>query len=359
MDGKPVPRIIDFGLAKATAQRLTAETLFTRAGAIVGTPAYMSPEQADSTGADVDTRTDVYSLGVVLYELLVGALPLDFHKLAFDEILRRMREEEAPRPSTKLRTLGEQSGTTAQNRGCRSAHAGPATARRSGRHCSEGSRKGALAALCHAHRNWRPISDRYLRHEPVLAHPASGAYRARKYIRRHRVGVAVAGRVGGRVGLVRRGADVATAADHERAGPGYRERDRATRIAAFMTGMFKVSDPSAARGNSITAREILDKASKEIDTGLSKDPELQAQMMQTMGDVYDSLGLYSQAQSLLTRAVDIRRRVLGPQNPDTLASMSSLGWNLMHRAATPRQRSCSARHWIFDVVSWGRSIRTH
>ena len=126
-----------------------------------------------------------------------------------------------------------------------------------------------------------------------------------------------------------------------------------------MTGMFKVSDPSAARGNSITAREILDKASKEIDTGLSKDPELQAQMMQTMGEVYDSLGLYSQAQSLLTRAVDIRRRVLGPQNPDTLTSMSSLGRSLMNRAATPRQRSCIARHWIFDVVSWGRSIRTH
>ena len=117
VDGRPVPRIIDFGLAKATAQGLTAETLFTQAGAIMGTPAYMSPEQADPAGVDVDTRTDVYSLGVVLYELLTGALPLEFHKLAFDEVLRRMREEEAPRPSTKLRTLGEQSSTTAQNRG--------------------------------------------------------------------------------------------------------------------------------------------------------------------------------------------------------------------------------------------------
>src|SRR6202142_1009933 len=92
--------------------------------------------------------------------------------------------------------------------------------------------------------------------------------------------------------------------------------------------MFKVSDPSASRGNSITAREILDKASKEIDTGLSKDPVLQAQMIQTMGEGYGTLGLHAQAQSLLTRAVDIRRRVLGPENPDTLASMSSLGQNL-------------------------------
>src|ERR1035438_6952265 len=101
VDGKPLPRIIDFGLAKATAQPLTAETLFTQAGAIVGTLGYMSPEQADSTGVDVDTRTDVYSLGVVLYELLVGAPPLEYHKLAFDQILRRLREEEAPRPSTR------------------------------------------------------------------------------------------------------------------------------------------------------------------------------------------------------------------------------------------------------------------
>src|SRR5580704_499533 len=87
IDGVPAPRIIDFGVAKATAQRLTPDAMFTRVGTIIGTPGYMSPEQADSAGTDVDTRTDVYSLGVVLYELLVGALPLDFHKLAFDEIL--------------------------------------------------------------------------------------------------------------------------------------------------------------------------------------------------------------------------------------------------------------------------------
>ena len=97
-----------------------------------------------------------------------------------------------------------------------------------------------------------------------------------------------------------------------------RERDQANRITDFMTGMFKLSDPSEARGNSITAREILDKASKDIDTGLSKDPELQAQMMNVMGTVYDTLGLFPRAQSLLTRAVEIRRRVLGPNNPDTL-----------------------------------------
>jgi tetratricopeptide (TPR) repeat protein len=104
-----------------------------------------------------------------------------------------------------------------------------------------------------------------------------------------------------------------------------RERDRANRITDFMTSMFKVSDPGEARGNSITARELLDKASKDIDTGLAKDPELQAQMMHVMGHVYYTLGLYPRAEALLTRAVEIRRRVLGPEQRDTLASMDELG----------------------------------
>src|SRR5438045_4159097 len=90
--------------------------MFTRVGALIGTPEYISPEQADSGGEDIDTRTDVYSLGVVLYELLVGALPIDIRRLSFDEVLRKLREEDAPKPSTKLRNLGEQSTVTAQNR---------------------------------------------------------------------------------------------------------------------------------------------------------------------------------------------------------------------------------------------------
>jgi eukaryotic-like serine/threonine-protein kinase len=110
VDGRAAPKIIDFGVAKATAQRLTPETMFTRVGALIGTPEYMSPEQADLGGEDIDTRTDVYSLGVVLYELLVGALPLDLteiRNLAFHEMLRRVREEDAPKPSTKLRASGD------------------------------------------------------------------------------------------------------------------------------------------------------------------------------------------------------------------------------------------------------------
>ena len=107
-----------------------------------------------------------------------------------------------------------------------------------------------------------------------------------------------------------------------------RERDRADRITTFMTNMFEVSDPSEARGNSITAREILDKSSKEIDSTLAQDPEAQAQMMEVMGEVYESLGLYGRAQFLLTRAVDTRRRVLGTAHVQTLQSMAELAWVL-------------------------------
>jgi serine/threonine protein kinase len=328
IDGKAMPRIIDFGVAKATSQKLSAETMYTRVGAVVGTLGYMSPEQADSGGEDIDTRTDVYSLGVVLYELLVGAPPFDFQKLAFDEMLRRLREQDAPRPSTKLRTLGGQSATTAQNRG-----SDPPTLARQLRGDLDAIALKALEK--ERSRRYATPSElaadigRYLRHEPVTAHAASAGYRAGKYIRRHRIGVAVA--AGLLVLLVSFGVAQTlqlrrTVRERDRAN---RERDRASRVTEFMTGMFKVSDPSVARGNSITAREILDKASKQIDTGLSKDPELQAQMMHTMAGVYDSLGLYSQAQPLFAKAIAIRRRVLGPQNPDTLTSMSSLGRTLM------------------------------
>jgi serine/threonine protein kinase len=181
VDGKPVPRIIDFGVAKATSQRLSAGTMYTRVGSIIGTLGYMSPEQADSAGEDIDTRTDVYSLGVVLYELLVGALPFDFNKLAYDEILRRLREEDAPRPSTKLRTVGGGSAITAQNRG-----ADLPTLTRQLRGDADAI---ALKALekDRARRYATPSElaadvGRYLRNEPVTARPASTGYRVRKYI---------------------------------------------------------------------------------------------------------------------------------------------------------------------------------
>ena len=119
LDGLPLPRVIDFGIAKATGQSLTDKTLFTGFAQLVGTPLYMSPEQAELSAVDVDTRSDIYSLGVLLYELLTGTTPFDqntFRTAALDEMRRIIREEEPPKPSTRLSTLGATTTTVSDNR---------------------------------------------------------------------------------------------------------------------------------------------------------------------------------------------------------------------------------------------------
>ena len=286
VDGQPTPRVIDFGLAKPAVPDLGAESIHTLAGSFLGTPGYMSPEQGDPGIQDVDTRTDVYSLGVILYELLTGFPPFDaaqWKYLRLEELLRQLREQDPPWPSTRVRAAGLDAPTP--NARARSME--PAQL--------AGALKGdldwiAMKALDKdRNRRYGTPSEiaadlrRYLNHELIVARPASASYRAQKYVRRHRIGVAIAA---GLLVLLA-GFAAVQAAQLRRI---TRERDRADRVAQFMSGMFKVSDPGEARGNTVTAREILDKASKDIDTGLAQDPELQAQMMGVMGQVYGNLG---------------------------------------------------------------------
>ncbi|HMF12182.1 MAG TPA: serine/threonine-protein kinase, partial [Gemmataceae bacterium] len=118
-DGTPVPKIIDFGIAKALGQKLTDKTMYTGFAQLVGTPLYMSPEQAELSGLDIDTRTDIYSLGVLLYELLTGTTPFDkerFKEVGYDELRRIIREEEPPKPSTRISTMGQASTTISNQR---------------------------------------------------------------------------------------------------------------------------------------------------------------------------------------------------------------------------------------------------
>ena len=320
VDGKPLPHIIDFGVAKATAQRLNASSLHTQVGALIGTLGYISPEQADSGGEDIDTRSDVYSLGVVLYELLSGTLPFDFRKLAYDEVLLRLREQDAPSPSTRLRTHADDSASTAKNRD-------------TDLHALIGLLRGDLDAITlralekdRARRYSTPLElaadiGRYLHNEPVLAHAPGAVYRARKFIRRHRLGVTLVSLLV-LLGVIFAGVQTIELRSIRR------ERDRADRITDFLTNMFKVSAPSEARGNTVTAREILDRSSDEIERGLDRDPVVRSQLMMVMARTYENLGLFSRAHALLERVVRDRVRTLGAENPKTLEAMSQMGWVL-------------------------------
>jgi tetratricopeptide (TPR) repeat protein len=162
---------------------------------------------------------------------------------------------------------------------------------------------------------------RYLENEPVVARPASAGYRLQKYVRRHRVAVAFAIVIGAL--LVSFG--VVQAMQLRRI---TRERDRANRVSAFMTNMFKLSDPTEVHASNVSTRDVLDKASKDIETSLSGDPEMQGQLMRVMGNAYKNMGVNDRAESLLVRAVQVDRRSFGPSNAETLAAMTDLAWTL-------------------------------
>jgi len=321
---RPVPKIIDFGVAKATAQKLTDQTMHTQMGVLIGTPEYMSPEQAELGVQDIDTRTDVYALGVVLYELLVGAMPFDskeFQKLGLDTVVRKIREEEPPRPSTRLTTLGEHSAESARRRG---------TELSALRRELSGDLDWITMKALEKDRTRRYGSphefaadvERYLTHQPVLASPPSTAYRARKFVRRHTGAVTAA--AAGLLMLVAFTVVLAVQAGRIAA-----ERDRANReaeakgeVSKFLKGLFKVSNPGEARGSSITARELLDKGAERIE-GMEQ-PETRAGLMRTMGDVYHNLGLYKEAEPLLEESLAGYKRLFGDDDARTLGSMNNL-----------------------------------
>src|ERR1044071_4411603 len=194
-DGKPVPKVIDFGVAKAADQKLTERTLFTQYGTMVGTLEYMSPEQAETSALGVDTRSDIYSLGVLLYELLTGSTPLTHERMkeaAYGEILRMIKEEEPPRPSTRLSDSGEALASISAQR-----HTEPAKLTK----LLRGELDWIVMKTLEKDRNRRYETangfaadvQRYLADEPVLACPPSGWYRLRKFTRRNQRALAVAG----------------------------------------------------------------------------------------------------------------------------------------------------------------------
>ncbi|HWJ36785.1 MAG TPA: serine/threonine-protein kinase [Steroidobacteraceae bacterium] len=317
VDGKPMPQIIDFGVARDISRSLDLKAMFTQVGAVIGTIGYISPEQSGLSGEDIDTRSDVYSLGVVLYELLVGALPFDLKNIGSRESLHRMHESDPPRPSTRLRTLGEDTELTAQSRSTailpliRQLRGDLDAITLKALENDRGRRYATPSALA------ADIGN-YLGSLPVSARVPSYSYRAKKYIRRYRLGVSVA--AAGLLLLLSFAVAQTIQLRNVR-----QQRDRADRITDFMTNMFKVSDPSESRGDTVTAREILDKSAGEIAAGVGLDSSVQSQLMGVMAETYLGLGLYSRARDLAERALQSRRQLLGSDDPKTLEFMSLLG----------------------------------
>ena len=299
-------KILDFGLARITDPGSDAVETGTTHGGIRGTLPYMSPEQVRGQRDEIDVRTDVYALGVILHRLLSGRLPLDLEGIDITAAARIICEQ-APRP------LGE----TAQGRV------------RFDRDLEVIVRKALEKDPARRYQTAAALDEdigRYLGGQPILARPPSAAYQLRKLVARNKAAFSAAAAVllalvGVAILMTVQARRIA--AERDRAN---REATTAIRVSSFLTDLFKVSDPSEAKGNSIKARDILDQGAGRIDKELADEPLVQAGLMLTMGTVYRDLGLYKEAEPLLEKSLSMRRHLLGEESLDTLASMDGLAF---------------------------------
>ena len=318
-DGEPAPKVIDFGVAKAIHRRLTEKTVFTEYRQLIGTPVYMSPEQAEVTTLDVDTRTDIYSLGVLLYELLTGTTPFDLKTLeraGYLEMQRVIREEEPVKPSTRLSTLGKNLSNVASRRRTEA----PVLTR-----LVRGDLDWIVMKSLEKDRTRRyatasSLADdvgRYLRNEPVHAGPPTTSYRFQKFLRRNRTvvlsGVLVAlalvvGTVGAILGMIE-AADERDEAEKERKAALAARRDavmeaeRAQAVTRFLTETLSLADPEVSLSPDLSVRTILDRAAADVERAFTGQPEAEAMIRTTIGRAYASLGEDHLADTHLRRAV--------------------------------------------------------
>ena len=334
-DDRPVPKIIDFGVAKATTQPLTDRTLHTELGTFIGTPEYMSPEQAEMSGLDVDTRTDVYSLGAILYELLTGVMPFDSKTLrekTLDDLRRTIREVDPPRPSTRVTS---DATSVAPDR--------PTTRIEPAKLANE--LKGDLdwitmkALEKDRTRRYGSASDlaadlrRHLDDEPVLAGPPSTVYRVGKFVRRHRASVAAAAVLA--VLLVGFGVTMAIQARRLTI-----ERDRASReeasaraLSDFLrhdvlaqASLENQSGPDVKPDPDIKVRTALDRAATRIEGKFAGQPLVESAIRETIGATYGDLGLFDQARTQLQRSLELARQAGGDESPAVLRARDTIAW---------------------------------
>jgi serine/threonine protein kinase len=326
-EGEPVPKVIDFGIAKAIGQKLTERTLFTRFEQLIGTPAYMSPEQAEWSGVDIDTRSDIYSLGALLYELLTGTTPFEKETLAraaLDEVRRMLRETELPTPSTRLQGLGQRLDEVARQR-----HTEPSLLTRLVRGDLDWIVMRALdkdrARRYETANELAHDLERHLRGEPVVAGPPSNIYRAGKFIRRHRLavaafaGITLALAVGLALALL-------GFAQARRAGQRAEEDAAiANAINNFLQfDLLAQADPENTTNRNITVREVLDRASGKIKDRFTNQPIVEAEIELTLGTTYMGLSELDVAEPHIRRAVEICTRSFGQDARQTLDALNAL-----------------------------------
>jgi non-specific serine/threonine protein kinase/serine/threonine-protein kinase len=320
------PRIIDFGIAKAIGVDVPDRaTELTRVGQPLGTPAYMSPEQAGLGGTDVDTRTDVYSLGVILYELLAGCLPADPAASGYSAFLSALARGElrTPRPSIRACAPLTESDVAA----ARSAT--PAAIRRQ----LEGDLDWiAMKALdvdrARRYQTAAALAEdllRYLKEQPISARPPTMAYQLGKFVRRHRVQVAAAsiaavalllGTVAAGIGMVR--ATRAEALARE-------EATTSRQVSDFLVRLFTLASPSEAPGNPTTVRELLERGAGTIEADLKRQPAVQANLFGTLSRVYETLGQYPEAKRFAEKSLALPRTPGRDGDLQTAAVLLQLG----------------------------------
>jgi eukaryotic-like serine/threonine-protein kinase len=324
VDGRAMPKVIDFGIARALTQNLPGASMLTRQGALIGTLEYMSPEQALTSGEDIDTRTDVYSLGVVFYELVTGARPIDPGKLSLAEFLRRLEQTEPLKPSTQI---GGDAATLTEVAGKRRSEP-PALVRQL---------RGDLDAIAlkalekdRSRRYSAPAEfaadiGRYLRNESVLAVAPSAAYRARKFARRHRAALVTASAfflvlVAAAVVSIREGIRANREAAVAQAVNDFLQKDLLAQASSSTQ-----SGSSAKPNPDLKVRTALDMAAAKISGKFARQPAIEASLRETIGRTYSDLGLFPEARKQLELALDLYRRTTGEKDPAALKTLGELG----------------------------------